>query len=201
MHSSQPVVKFLVSKMNIIKKIFSFSREKKTAHKLYQIIVKQSRKPIFYESYGVADTFDGRFDLISLHMILIIRRLKNDINESRELSQALFDFMFDDIDLNLRELGIGDMGVLHRVKKMTKAFYGRLESYDQGLKLEDDSILLAALERNLYRETNVTNANLRSITEYTRGQSLHLDKLSIKSLLEGELEFKQELLRKSKTVQ
>jgi cytochrome b pre-mRNA-processing protein 3 len=180
--------------MNIIKNIFSFSNEKKTAHKLYEIIVKQSRQPTFYESCGVADTFDGRFDMISLHMILILRRLKSDINQTRKLSQALFDFMFDDFDLNLRELGIGDMGVLHRVKEMTKAFYGRLESYDRGLKLEDDSILLAALQRNLYRKNNVTNANLLSITYYTRRQSLYLDKMSIKNLLAGELEFNPELL-------
>jgi cytochrome b pre-mRNA-processing protein 3 len=179
--------------MNLIKQIFSFSHEKKIAHKLYKIIVKQSRQPAFYESFGVADTFDGRFDMISLHMILIIRRMKSDIDQSRKLSQALFDIMFDDIDLNLRELGIGDMGVLHRVKKMTKAFYGRLESYDQGLKLKDDTILSAALERNLYRENPVTEVNLRSIVSYIRKQSLYLEKVNIDVLLSGELDFQHPL--------
>ena len=156
---------------------------------LYKTIVKQAREPVFYENCGVADTFDGRFDMVSLHMILIIRRMKLDIDQTRDLSQALFDYMFDDIDLNLRELGIGDMGVLHRVKKMTKAFYGRLESYDQGLNLEDDDQLKAALERNLYRQNEVTDASLCAITAYTRGQSLHLDGVSINNFLIGELEF------------
>ena len=185
--------------MKIIENIFSFSKEKKIAHKLYKAIVRQARQPVFYESYGVADTFDGRFDLISLHMILIIRRMKSDIDQSRKLSQALFDYMFDDIDLNLRELGIGDMGVLHRVKKMTKAFYGRLESYDQGLTEKDDTLLSAALERNIYRENDVTDANLRTITSYTRGQSLYLDKISIGSLMAGKLEFDPGLLANIKT--
>jgi cytochrome b pre-mRNA-processing protein 3 len=185
--------------MNIIKNIFSFSHEKKIAHKLYKTIVRQARQPVFYESFGVADTFDGRFDLISLHMILLIRRMKSDIDQSRKLSQALFDYMFDDIDLNLRELGIGDMGVLHRVKKMTKAFYGRLESYDRGLKEKDDTVLLEALERNLYRENDVTEANLKTITSYTRRQSLYLDKISIGSLMAGELEFDPGLLANIKT--
>ena len=126
--------------MKIIKKIFSFSHEKQIAHKLYKTIVKQARHPVFYQYFGVADTFDGRFDMISLHMILVIRRMKRDINQTRKLSQALFDFMFEDFDLNLRELGVGDMGVLHRVKKMTKAFYGRLESYDRGLEDKKDDI-------------------------------------------------------------
>jgi cytochrome b pre-mRNA-processing protein 3 len=107
--------------------------------------------------------------------------------------------MFDDIDLNLRELGIGDMGVLHRVKKMTKAFYGRLESYDRGLKEKDNALLLAALERNIYRENDVTDANLRFITSYTRGQSLYLDKISIGSLMAGELKFDPGLLANIKT--
>jgi len=185
--------------MDIIENIFSFSKEKKIAHKLYKTIVRQARQPVFYESCGVADTFDGRFDLISLHMILIIRRMKSDIDQSRKLSQALFDYMFDDIDLNLRELGIGDMGVLHRVKKMTKAFYGRLESYDRGLEEKDDAELLAALERNLYRGNDVTDAKLKTITNYTRSQSLYLDKISIGSLMEGELKFDPELLANIKS--
>jgi cytochrome b pre-mRNA-processing protein 3 len=187
--------------MNIIKNIFSFSREKKTAHKLYKTIVQQARKPVFYENCGVADTFDGRFDMISLHMILIIRRMKRDIDQTRDLSQALFDYMFDDIDLNLRELGIGDMGVLTRVKKMTKAFYGRLESYDHGLNFEDDTQLKAALERNLYRQNEVTDADLCAITAYTRGQSLHLEDVSINNFMVGELEFSPRFSNNIKTAE
>jgi cytochrome b pre-mRNA-processing protein 3 len=125
--------------------------------------------------------------------------MKRDIDQTRDLSQALFDYMFDDIDLNLRELGIGDMGVLTRVKKMTKAFYGRLESYDQGLNLEHDAQLKAALERNLYRQNEVTDANLCTITEYTRGQSFHLEDVSINNFLIGELEFIPLLLNNMKT--
>ena len=185
--------------MKIIKNIFSFSHEKKIAHKLYKTIVKQARQPVFYESCGVADTFDGRFDMISLHMIIVIRRMKRDIDQSRKLSQALFDFMFDDIDLNLRELGIGDMGVLHRVKKMTKAFYGRLESYDRGLEQKDDELLIAALERNLYRENEVTNLNLRAITNYIRRQSSYLDKVNISEFLAGELKFNPDLHKNMQT--
>jgi cytochrome b pre-mRNA-processing protein 3 len=175
--------------MNILKKFFSFSREKETAHKMYRIIVEQARQPIFYKEFGVADTFDGRFDMISLHMILVIRRLKSDVEKTRKLSQALFDYMFDDIDLNLRELGIGDMGVLVRVKKMAKAFYGRLESYDQGLSQDDDTTLAAALERNLFRENETTPENLALIVAYMRREAARLDTCEVGSLLNGELDF------------
>lgn len=175
--------------MNTLKKIFSFSNEKKTAHKLYKTIVKQARKPVFYEQYGVSDTFDCRFDMISLHMILVMRRLKSDNDKTHELSQALFDFMFDDFDLNLRELGIGDMGVLKRVKKMAQAFYGRLHSYDEALDKNDVVQLSKALKRNLYRGLNVSKSNLQTMTSYTLKQSEHLDKCKISSLISGNLEF------------
>jgi len=185
--------------MKIIKKIFSFSHEKKIAHKLYKTIVKQSRLPVFYTVCGVADTFDGRFDMISLHMILVIRRMKHDVDQTRKLSQELFDFMFEDFDLNLRELGIGDMGVLHRVKKMTKAFYGRLESYDRGLENKKDEQLSAALKRNLFRENEVSHANLLTITKYVREQMDYLDTVSISNFLKGEIQFNPALIEEMNT--
>ncbi len=175
--------------MNILKKFFSFSREKETAHKLYRTIVEQARQPAFYRDLGVADTFDGRFDMISLHMILVMRRMKTDVEQTRKLSQALFDFMFDDIDMNLRELGIGDMGVLKRVKKMAKAFYGRLESYDSGLAQDDDADLAAALKRNLFRENEVAEENLAVFAAYMRRESARLDACDVNRLLKGKLEF------------
>ncbi|MBC8268240.1 MAG: ubiquinol-cytochrome C chaperone family protein [Rhodospirillaceae bacterium] len=156
---------------------------------MYRIIVEQARQPVFYKDFGVADTFDGRFDMISLHMILVIRRLKSDVEKTRKLSQALFDYMFDDIDLNLRELGIGDMGVLVRVKKMAKAFYGRLESYDLGLSEDDDTNLAAALERNLFRENETTAENLALIVSYMRSEAARLDACEVGSLLKGEFDF------------
>jgi cytochrome b pre-mRNA-processing protein 3 len=175
--------------MNFLKNLFSFSPEKETAHKMYRIIVEQARQPVFYQDLGVADTFDGRFDLISLHMILVLRRLKSDIDQTRKLSQALFDYMFDDIDLNLREMGIGDMGVLVRVKKMAKAFYGRLESYDHGLLHSDNTILADALERNLFRENETTVENLALITAYMRREATRLDACKVEALMQDELEF------------
>jgi len=185
--------------MNILKKFFSFSREKKTAHMLYKTIVEQARQPAFYENCGVADTFDGRFDMISLHMILVMRRMKRDVEQTHKLSQALFDYMFDDIDLNLRELGFGDMGVLVRVKKRAEALYGRLKSYDQGLNLDDDAQLSEALKRNLYRDNDVTDTNLRTMTAYTRRQSMRLDNLDVNNLLAGKLEFDPAPIDETKT--
>lgn len=175
--------------MNFLKKLFSFSHEKETAHKLYRVIVEQARQPVFYQDLGVTDSQEGHFDMITLHVALVMRRLRQNVDISRKLSQALFDYMFADIDMNLREQGIGDMGVLRRVKKMAKAFYGRLESYDGGLMQEDDADLIQALHRNLYRERETGQENLAKMATYVRNESAHLDGLDINSLMKGELSF------------
>jgi cytochrome b pre-mRNA-processing protein 3 len=175
--------------MKLMEKIFSFSKEKQTAHKLYHAIVQQARQPVFYEDLGVVDSVDGRFDMIILHMILVMRRLKDDVDMSRKVSQALFDYMFDDIDLNLREMGIGDMGVPKRIKKRAKAFYGRLDSYDMGLNNGENDDLKAALARNLFREGDAKPENLEIIAKYMRLESERLDKTDISSLINGDLTF------------
>ena len=77
-------------------------------------------------------------------------------NELAELSQGLFDAMFQDMDLTLREMGVGDMGVGKRVKFMSEAYMGRLTAYDKALQQEDNTALVDALHRNLYREGEVT---------------------------------------------
>ena len=77
---------------------------------LYGTIVAQARLPRFYREYGVADTINGRFDLLVLHLAMIIDRLAEE-PDSREAGQALFDHFCQDMDHNLREMGIGDLSV------------------------------------------------------------------------------------------
>lgn len=119
-----------------------------SAAALYRTIVVQARQPAFYATYGVPDTLDGRFEMISLHMFFVLHRLKEDA-EARQLSQDLFDMMFGDMDRCLREMGVGDLGVGRRVRAMAEGLYGRMAAYEAGLAA-DDEVLAAALRRNLY---------------------------------------------------
>src|SRR5665213_3270052 len=102
------------------------------AARLYGAIVAQARQPVFYESFGVADTVTGRFEMVVLHVSLVIDRLQRDEGE-RALAQAVFDLYCVDMDRSLRELGIGDLGVPHRMKKMIEAFYGRARVYREAV--------------------------------------------------------------------
>ena len=84
------------------------NRLERPAYQLYGCAVAAARAPFFYEALGVPDTVDGRFDLVSLHVYLVVRRLTALPAPGPALSQAVFDAMFEDMDVNLREMGVGD---------------------------------------------------------------------------------------------
>ncbi len=128
------------------------------AHHAYVVLAEYSRAPRFYRDLGVADTLDGRFDMMALVVGLAIRRLKQDqtvtgkqSKNRHRLAQELFDYMFDDMDRALREIGVGDLSIGKKVKKMAHAFYGRADAYGKALEAGDRAALEQALERNLYR--------------------------------------------------
>lgn len=124
------------------------------AEMLYHHILQASRRPILYRDYGVEDSIDGRFDALCLFQSLMMRRLAGSSEALSALSQELFDAMFADMDLTLREMGVGDMGVGKRVKFMSEAYMGRLTAYDKALKADTKDALQEALLRNLYRIDN-----------------------------------------------
>lgn len=115
---------------------------------IYGAIVTQARAPAFYVGFGVPDTVDGRFDMVVLHMWLVVRALSG---QKSELAQALVDRFCSDMDDNLRELGVGDLTVPKRMMKFGEAFYGRSRAYDMALVDGDARNALAqALNRNIY---------------------------------------------------
>lgn len=117
---------------------------------VYRAIVAQSRRPVFYASWDVPDTVNGRFDMISLHLCLLFRRLKTGEQSTRKFSQALFDLFFKDMDRSLREMGAGDMAVPKRIQKMGELFYGLLAKLTAALDGKDREALRATLYRNIY---------------------------------------------------
>jgi cytochrome b pre-mRNA-processing protein 3 len=113
------------------------------------MIVAQARLPVFYTAYDVPDTVNGRFDMLVLHLWLVLRRLRA---ESRtELAQALFDHFSSDLDANLREMGVGDLAVPRRMRRFGEAFYGRAQAYDAAVAASDPQALTQALVQALAR--------------------------------------------------
>ncbi|MEK9968272.1 MAG: ubiquinol-cytochrome C chaperone family protein [Ferrovibrio sp.] len=157
---------------------------------LYRRIVEQARQPDFYSRHGVPDSLDGRFDMIVLHSFLVMRRLRAIGSKAADdLSQDLFDLLFADMDVNLREIGVGDLGVGKRVKKMAQAFYGRVEAYEEGLTATDDGILSDALGRNLYGTTQPALTALIAMAAYMRAADSHLSAQSTAGIMAGNVDF------------
>lgn len=165
-----------------------------SANALYLALVAQARQPIFYLSFGVPDTLDGRFDMIALHAFLLLHRLKMAQGHEfgslpADLSQEVFDLMFADMDRNLREMGVGDLGIAPKVKTMARAFYGRVAAYEAGLDASEPSVLLDALKRNLYRGVNPAEIHVRTMADYVQNQVAFLNDQPTEELLAGTVRF------------
>jgi cytochrome b pre-mRNA-processing protein 3 len=116
---------------------------------LYEAIVAAARQPHFYSHWDVPDTPLGRFEMLSLGLFLALRRLRGEKGVAADIAQDLVDTFITDVEHSIRELGIGDVGVPKRMKKLARMFYGRVESYGAALDAGNESDLAAALARNV----------------------------------------------------
>jgi len=120
-----------------------------TISTLYGTIVAQARLPCFYQDYHVADTVNGRFDLIVLHLVPVLERLAAE-STLHGLGQGLFDRFWQDMDHNLREMGVGDLAVPKQMRRLGEAYYGRAQAYRAALAAAGTGALTEALSRNVY---------------------------------------------------
>lgn len=116
---------------------------------LYGEIVAAARQEVFYSDWNVPDTPLGRFEMVSLHMFLFQHRMVGEQGASQAIAQVLIDEFFQDVEHSLRELGISDVGVPKRMKKLARMFYGRTAAYADSLERDDRDALAAALTRNI----------------------------------------------------
>jgi cytochrome b pre-mRNA-processing protein 3 len=129
-----------------------------TIEAIYGMIVAQAREPLFYAGLGVPDTVNGRFDMVLLHLWMVLRRLRRS-EGGAGLSQALFDHFCGDMDDNLREMGVGDLTVPKRMHKFGEAFYGRVAAYDLALDAGTEP-LAQALCKNILDGGDIGHARL-----------------------------------------
>ncbi len=125
-------------------------RRRRLAWHLYRQAVAQARRPEFYAGCGVPDTAEGRFELLTLHVLLLWRWLRRQPGEEKaRLAQAVVDTCFTDIDRNLREMGVGDLSVGKHVKRIAGSFLARSRDLSAALDAGDADAVAAILARNL----------------------------------------------------
>jgi len=156
------------------------SRPSGTIEAIYGMIVAQARDPLFYRHLSVPDTVNGRFDLLVLHLWMVLRRLRQRAGGSG-LAQALFDRFCSDMDDNLREMGVGDLTVPKRMQAFGEAFYGRVAAYDLALSDDQEEPLAQAICKNILDGEGIDNA--RRLAAYARTTVARLDHLDDAALL------------------
>lgn len=141
----------------------------RTAHDLYCALVDQARSPAFYERYAVADTLEGRLDMILLHMFFTVHYLQNADKDTQRLIQILQEVMIRDIDRSLREIGVGDMNVGKQMKGVGASLLGRLKAYRDAFESEEqETTLYEAVVKNIYRsETDgIADDKIKGMVSY-----------------------------------
>ncbi|MBL41321.1 MAG: hypothetical protein CMM49_01530 [Rhodospirillaceae bacterium] len=171
-----------------INRFFSKTKQQKLAENVFKLIVSQSRKKIFYTKLSVPDTIDGRFELIVLHTYLVVRCLKN-TKYKKNFGRDIMTKLFDDFDLSLRELGVGDMGMGRKIKVMADSFYGRCKAYEEGLKLGDKE-LEAAITRNIYGG-KIEREVASILVDYVKSEAKYIENLSFEEINYGKFNFRE----------
>lgn len=164
-------------------------KHERVGFQLYTASVAAARDPYLYTDLAVPDTLDGRFDVIGLHAFLVIQRLKREPEPGPAVAQAVFDAMFSDMDINLREMGVSDLSVGKRVRAMWEAFHGRANVYATALAAHDHAALEAALARNIWRGQPVPDGSAAAMARLTLAQIACLDEQTADRLMAGEVRF------------
>ncbi len=163
---------------------------RRAAHQLYVALVNQARSPALFAALGLPDTPEGRFEAIGLHAALVLRRLKSEGPAGQALGQELFDLMFRDMDVNLRELGVGDLSVGKYVKRLARNLYARIVALEESLAAGDEARLARMLLANVYHGGPApSEAQVAGLGRYLLGLDTALRGQPGEALLGGEIAF------------
>jgi len=178
--------------------VFRRSDYNRNIQGLYGAIVAQARLPAFYTHYGVPDSVEGRFELIVLHLVLVLRRLGADraaasprgpsLGPDSSVGQRLFDVFCRDLDDNLREMGVGDLAVPRKMRQFGEAFYGRQAAYGAALGVADPQELEKALARNILGKADA-GETAAPLARYARAAAAQLDAQREDALIAGKAAF------------
>lgn len=150
--------------------VFGFFRQKRNnqviVERQYGALTSAARTPAFYLDMNVPDTVMGRFEMLTIMLILYFRRTAKSPRSGQEIAQNIIDAFFEDVDHSIRELGVGDPSVPKRMKKLAGMYYGRLESYAAALDKNDRDALEAALKRNIHPEQGEAAPSMQALADW-----------------------------------
>lgn len=177
--------------LSLIRGFFStqMTPEQQVALALYNQIVCAARAPALYAKAGVPDTLEGRVECIGLHAFCVFRRMTGEARWD-DIGGALSDEIVADFDRSLREMGVGDMTIGKKVKRLAQLFFGRFDAYWGAVKgYEGAEEFGTVLRRGVFQETDVPEEAVAAMEAYVDLQAVHLLQQMPKDILRGRLTF------------
>ena len=174
----------------MFERLFRKNPARAAGEALYAAAADQARDPAFYTEMGAPDTVEGRFEMTVLHVWLVMRRLKGADRAVRDAAQSLLDTMFASFDDALRELGVGDLVVGKKIRKMAESFYGRAQAYEEAIAADSGDArasLASALARNVYDTDDADAA--RALADYVLSAVAAIGAQAQDDILRGEVSF------------
>ena len=179
--------------------LFRRSANETVIERLYAGIVAASRQPALFTGLGMINSFEGRFESLTLHAALVLRALNALPAPGPDLAQDLADAIFRHFDRTLREMGVGDTSVPKRMKVLAGAFMGRSAAYDEALRAGHERFA-AALSRNILNASHdesdadpkaghSAREPLAALTRYAESIATGLNGLSVQIFIDGTVPF------------
>lgn len=175
-----------MGRIRLLERLFRPRQARIAGEALYAGLVDQARRPELYRDLGVADRIDSRFELYVLHLSLVLARLKGEGEAAGETGQALFDAFVGALDDALRELGVGDLSVAKKMRKLAEAVYGRVVGYQNAVLAGEADTLSELLARAVYGQEDAGD-EARGLAAYALNTSQGLSMLRLEDILRGRL--------------
>ena len=174
--------------MNPLYPLRRWRRNDTNAMKLYGAIVAQARLPVFYQGFGVPDTLEGRFLMLSLHLFAVLHRLKGEGPVALGLAQELSDRFSEDMETVLREIGVGDLSIPKKMRGFAASSAALLQAYEEALAAGDEAVAVA-IAKALPLEQGPSKATSERLAHYLRGVVRQVEAQSFAALRAGEVRF------------
>ena len=160
---------------------------RRKAGKIYGVIVTQARRAAFYADLGVPDIPSGRYEMVVVHLVLVLERLRSAPTAGADLPRLLVEAFIADMDDSLREMGTGDLTVPRKVRRAATGLYERSVAYQEALAASDGGALAAVLREHTYADADAQSAP--RLAGYVQAAAAALAATDVGQVAAGSFEF------------
>lgn len=165
----------------IFKWLKNRAEKRQRAENIYKQAANHARDPYFYHGFQVPDSITGRYELLCVHIYLLLERLRH-VDASRELSQQLTEILVKELERAYRDNGFRDLSIPKNIKKLIAGFYGRADAYKTGIRRNSVPALSEAINTYIYDRNPVSNEIVRQLAVYMLAAHAHLQSVSIEDI-------------------